>query len=158
MVKRMWNLSKKPGVAKPEDRFIVIENEVEPFRKTHIFLGKIIPTTIIKDKNAYEITHIDESLYLEGFAITTYTEENIITCINLFGEHPNNDPNTNTYCLPDHKKGMKLDESFLSLLATNFQTYYYDSAYFIPDRKLVDYKKLKTMYIQLNQGDGNSTH
>ena len=149
----MWSLLKKPAEVDSKEKFIIIENKVKPFRKTHIFLGRIIPSTIIKDKNAYEITYIDESLYIEGYAITTYTEGNIVTTINLFGEHPNNDPNTNTYCLPDHKKGMKLDESFLTLLLSNFKTYYYDDAYFIPDRKLVDYKKLKTMYIQLNQGE-----
>lgn len=149
----MWNSLKKLAGANPKDKFVILDNGVEPFRKTHIFLGRIIPTTIIKDKNAFEITYIDESLYIEGFAITTYTEDNIVTCVNLFGEHPNSDPNTNVYCLPDHKKGMKLDKSFLCLLITNFETYYYDSAYFIPDKKLVDYKKLKTMYIQLNQGE-----
>lgn len=149
----MWSLLKKPAEVKPEEKFIIIENGVEPFRKTHIFLGKIIPTTIIKNKNAFEITYIDESLYLEGFAVTTYTEENVVSCINLFGEHPNSDPNTNTYCIPDHKKYMKLNESFLTILLSNFKTYYYDNAYFIPDKKLVDYKKLQTMYIQLNQGE-----
>ena len=149
----MWNLLKKPEGANPKEKFIIIENQTEPFRKTHIFLGRIIPTTIIKDKNAYEITYIDESLYIEGYAITTYTEDNVVSCINLFGEHPNNDPNTNAYCLPDHKKYMKLDESFLTILLSNFKTYYYDSAHFIPDKKLVDYRKMKTIHIQLNGGD-----
>jgi hypothetical protein len=149
----MWSLLKKPEGANPEEKFIIIQNEAHPFRKTHIFLGRIIPTTIIKEKNAYEITYIDESLYIEGYAITTYTQDNIVSCINLFGEHPNNDGNTNTYCLPDHKKYMKLDESFLNILLSNFKTYYYDNAYFIPDRKLVDYTKMKSIHIQLNQGD-----
>jgi len=134
------------------DRYI-LGNDSYPFRKSHVFIEPIIPTIVIKNKNAFEITYIDESLHLNGFVITTFTQNLIVTCINLLGEHPNADPNTNVYCLPEYKQQKKLDESFLSLLVKNFKTYYYDSAYFIPDTKLVDYRKLKSIYIQLNGGD-----
>jgi hypothetical protein len=146
----MSNLLKSPVVVKPN---ILLHNDVYPFRKTHIYLQQIIPTTIVKNKNAFEIIYINESMWLNGFSITTYTKDDFVMCINVFGEHPNVDPNTNTYCLAEHKKKQKLDLKFLSLLFTNLKTYYYDSAYFIPDKKLVDYKKLKSIYIQMNQGE-----
>jgi hypothetical protein len=148
MVKNMLSSLKKPAEAK-----VILASQVYPFRKNHIFLVKIVPDTIIKNKNAYEIDHLDESMIIDGFSITTFTEENIITTINVFGEHPNVDPDTTSYCIPNQKKGMKLNDETLSLIRTNLRTYYYDSAYFIPTMKQVSYRKLKSMYIQLNEGE-----
>jgi hypothetical protein len=149
----MWNFLKKPEEVNPEEKFVIIESKVYPYRKNHIFLGKIIPNTVIKDKNAYEIEHLDESLIIDGFSVTTFTQDDIITCINVFGEHPNVDQNTTRYCIPENKQGMKLNEQTLSLILSNLRTYYYDSAYFIPTQKQVRYKKLKSIYIQLNEGE-----
>lgn len=145
----MSNLSKNQA----EVNHFVIANETHPFRKNHFYFETIIPTTIVKDKNAYEITYIDPSMYINGFVITTFTKDDVIVCINVFGEHPNADPTTNAFCLPKHKQGKKLNKASLSLLRSNLKTYYYDSAYFIPEKKLIEYKKLKSMYIQLNQGE-----
>lgn len=147
MERNTLNFLKKQAV--PEG-FVVLENNSYPYRKTLLFIGKIFPDIVIKDRNAFEITFIDESLVLQGFAITTYTESNKISCINLFGDHPNCDPDTNTYCLPDEKKGMKLDETTLSLLLKNIKTYYLDSAYFVPQGKDLQYKKLQSISIQFN--------
>ena len=119
----------------------------------HFFFEKIIPTTVVKDRNAYEIVKIDESLHIDGFVITTFTKNNNVTCINVFGEHPNVNSDNNEYCLPEHKKGRPLNDAFLSLINTNIRTYYYDNAYFIPDNKSVQIKKLKSMFVQLNQGE-----
>lgn len=147
MAKNTLNFLKK---LEEPDGFTVLENHSYPYRKTYLYVGKIFPDIVIKDRNAYEIVFIDESFILQGFTITTYTEENKISCINLFGDHPNCDPNTNAYCLPEAKVGMKLDENTLSLLMKNFKTYYLDSAYFIPQEKDLKYKKLQSISIQFN--------
>jgi len=105
---------------------------------------------VIQQRNAFEITFIDESLILQGFAITTYGEDNQISCVNLFGDHPNCDPDTNEYCLPDAKIGMKLDTVTLSILMKNFKTYYIDSAYFVPDLKDLEYRELQSISVQFN--------
>ena len=148
MEKSTLNYSKKPGEL---EGLTVLENHSYPYRKTHLFVGKIFPDMIIKDRTAYEITFIDESLVLQGFTITTYTEDNKIACINLFGDHPNCDPDTNTYCLPDAKVGMEFNSGILNLLMQNFKTYYLDSAYFVPDSKDLEYRKLQSISIQFNQ-------
>jgi hypothetical protein len=141
------NYSKKPGEL---EGFSLLENKSYPHRKTHLFIGIIYPDMVIKDRNAYQITFIDESLTLQGFAITTYTEDNKISCINLFGDHPNCDPDTNAYCLPNQKVGMDLNNQTLSLLMQNFKTYYLDSAYFVPDSKDLEYEQLQSISIQFN--------
>lgn len=147
MDKNTLNYSKKPAEL---EGFAVLENASYPQRKTHLYIGKIYPNMVIKERNAYSILFLDESLILQGFAITTYTENNQICCINLFGDHPNCDPDTNAYCLPEAKVGMKLDPITLSLLMKNFQTYYLDSAYFVPDSKDLEYEKLQSISIQFN--------
>jgi hypothetical protein len=150
MVKSMLNFLRKQAEAK---NIITLESKTYPFRKNHIFLEKIIPNTVIKNKNAYEIEFLDESLIIDGFSITTFTKEKIIACINVFGEHPNVNPNTTAFCLPEHKKAMKLDEETLFIIMTNLRSYYYDHAYFIPTEKQVRYKLLNSIYIQLNKGE-----
>lgn len=147
MGKDTLNFLKKQAA---HEGFSVLKNHSYPYRKTHLFIGKIHPDVVIKDRNAFEITFLDESLVLQGFAITTYTKDHQISCINLFGDHPNCDPDTNTYCLPDEKIGMKLNETSLSLLIKNFKTYYLDSAYFIPHNKDLEYTKLQSISVQFN--------
>lgn len=147
MENSMLSYSKKPEEL---EGFSVLEHHSYPYRKTHLFIGKIYPDMVIKDRSAFEITFLDESLVLNGFAITTYTKDNKISCINLFGDHPNCDPDTNAYCLPDQKIGMNLDSKSISLLMQNFRTYYLDSAYFIPERKDLEYRKLHSISIQFN--------
>lgn len=148
MEKSISNFSKKPGEL---EGLTVLENHSYPYRKTHLFIGKIIPDMVIKNRNAYEITFVDESLILQGFTISTYTEDNQIACINLFGDHPNCDPDTNAYCLPDAKLGMELNSVTFNLLMKNFQTYYLDSAYFVPDSKDLEYRPLQSISVQFNQ-------
>jgi hypothetical protein len=134
----------------PKEGLAVLAHKSYPFRKTYLFIGNITPTTVIKDRNAYEITFIDDCLTIKGFSITTYTTEDKIMCINLFGEHPNCDPDTNVYCLPEEKVGRELNELNFNLLLTNLKTYYLDCAYFVPDKKDLEYKKLQSISIQFN--------
>jgi hypothetical protein len=130
-----------------------LEYDVYPFRKDHIFICHIIPETVIKGGAAYKITYLDRSLHLKGFSITTYLKEDKITTVNVFGEHPNTDLNTNAYCLPEYKKGMILNEQSLALLLKNLKCYYLDSAYFIPGNNLLEYKKVASIFIRFNEGE-----
>jgi len=148
MEKNILNFSKKLGLL---ENLTALKNETYPFRTTFIYLGQIIPDTVIKERAAFKITHLDRSLYLQGFAITTYTKQDRIYCINLFGEHPNCDPNTNAYCLPEQKKNLELSEDVLLMLIKNFKTYYLDNCYFIPQQKDLEYKKLQSINIQFNK-------
>jgi hypothetical protein len=141
------NFSKKPEEVK------VLKSNVYPFRKDHIYIGRIIPTRVIKDRCVFEITYLDESLFIEGFTITTYLKEDQIRLVNLFGEHPNCDLNTNEFCWAKSKNGVVLDQRSLSTLLENLQTYYLDDAYFIPGENLLRYKKVKSISIQLNEGE-----
>jgi len=101
------------------------------------------------DKNVYNITFLDEQYYLDGFEIST--ENDKVMNVRVFGFHPNCDPNTDNFCLPDFKKGTFFTEDYLKLILTNIQTYYLDNCFFNPTGKQLRYEKMKSMYIQLNK-------
>jgi hypothetical protein len=131
----------------------VVGSTIYPFRKTHFCIGRMIPNRVVKNRCAYEIIHLSENLFLHGFAITTYLENDKIIAINLYGEHPNCDLNTNTFCWPENKQGLELNQDTLNIMLANFHTYYLDSAHFIPPEKELRYKKLDSISIQLTRGE-----
>jgi hypothetical protein len=119
--------------------------------KTYIYEGQITPNRMIKQKNVYEITFVHPQYIINGFSITT--GNNFVEVITLFGFHPNRDPNTNLYCLPDYKKGIIYTPKYYEMLLTNIKTYYLDNCFFIPATTHVIYKKMKSVYMQMNKGD-----
>jgi len=129
---------------------IIVSGNSKLYEKHHIYINKIIPNRIILKKNVYKITFLDKVYFINGFDVVT--ENDKIRRIYLFGFHPNRDDN-GLYCLPEHKKNQLFTEQYFNMLLSNIKTYYFDSCYFKPPSSLIKYKKMKSMYIQLNQGD-----
>lgn len=148
MEQRLSSCLKKPEQL--NDVYLVVGKETKELfcKKTHIFINKIIPNRVIKDKNVYEITHLDSMFHLGGFEVST--ENDKVINIRLFGIHPNCDPDTDNFCLPDFKKGIDFTTDYLNLLKTNIQTYYLDNCFFNPTGKKLRYQKMKSIYVQLN--------
>lgn len=119
--------------------------------KTYIYEGHITPTRVIKNKNIYEITHVDQQYIINGFMVIT--QQDLVHTITIFGFHPNRDPDTNLFCLPDYKKGVKYTNEYYQLLLTNIKTYYLDNCFFIPGSTKVEYKKIKSIYMKMNKGE-----
>lgn len=123
--------------------------EREIYKISYIYGDKIIPDRIVMDKNVYEITHLDPVYHLDGFAVTT--ENDKVKCVKIYGYHPNCDPDTDNFCLPDYKKGVEFTPDYLTMLLANIKTYYIDNCFFNPLGNKVRYEKMKSMYIQLNR-------
>jgi hypothetical protein len=157
MAKNLSNYWKKPEQRKRldyvEDRSVIwgYNNDLPLIEKVYVYEGQIIPNRMIKQKNVYEITYIHPQYYINGF--TVRTEQDMVTHVSLFGYHPNRDPKTLLYCQPDYKKGVKYDQVYFEMLLTNIRTYYLDNCFFYPGKSHVRYKKMKSMYIQMNEGD-----
>jgi hypothetical protein len=140
---------KKPEQLKVTHLIVGSDTDKSLYRKTHIFVNQVIPNRVIKEKNVHKITYLDEMFYLDGFEIST--ENDKVINVRVFGFHPNCDPNTDNFCLPDFKKGVFLTEKYFNLILTNIQTYYLDNCFFNPTGKQLRYEKMKSMYIQLNK-------
>lgn len=145
MEKHLLNYSKKPEL--PDNIQWIIGNSKGKtlYKKTHIFITKVIPTRVILNKNIYKITHVDKLYHMDGFTITT--ENDKVIYVRIFGYHPNCDPDTDIFCLPDFKKGVHLSKKYLDTIINNIQTYYLDSCYFNPTGLKLRYEKMKSMYI-----------
>jgi hypothetical protein len=119
--------------------------------KSFIYLGEIRPNRVIKNKNVFEIVYLNPMFILNGFVVIT--ENELVQNILVFGYHPNKDPDTSLYCLPNRKKQNKFDENFFKLLLTNLKTFYLDECFYIPSINQLKYKKMKSIYVKLNRGE-----
>ncbi len=137
MERLLSSFLKKPE--QPNDIHLVVgtRGRKSLYKKTHIFINKIIPNRVIKNKNVYKIVYLDEVYHLDGFEVST--ENDKINNIRVFGFHPNCHTETDNFCLPDFKKGVYLTSDYLKLIITNIQTYYLDNCFFNPTGKKLRY-------------------
>lgn len=149
MEKPLLSFLKKPEQLNNVHLVVGRDGRKNLYKKTHIFINQTIPNRVIRDKNVHEITYLDEMFHLDGFEIST--ENDKVMNVRVFGFHPNCDPNTDNFCLPDFKKGVLLTDKYLKLILTNIQTYYLDNCFYNPTGKQLRYKRMKSMYIQLNK-------
>ncbi len=160
MVKNMSNYWKRPEQHNKVFDYVKDREDIKSFyrdlpftQESYIYKGQITPDTMIKEKEAYEITMIHPLLIINGLCITV--ENGRVLYVNLFGIHPNKDPNTGAFCLPEYKLKVNFTEKYFHNLIKTIKTYYLDNSFITPPSKYVTYKKLKSVYIQLNQGDDN---
>lgn len=149
-MKNMSNFWKKQG--QPDinynDAHIIRPLCDLPFKQEYyIYEGQIMPTTMIQKHEAYEITEIHTFFIMQGFCVST--ENDLVMHVSLFGPHPNRDPDTGLFCLPQEKLNVKFSPEYFNKLLTTLKTYYLDNAYFTPPLHYVTYEKLKSAYIQL---------
>lgn len=139
MEKHLLNCLKK--LEQPSNSYIIIgtsDKKKVLTRKTYIFIQKIIPNRVIQGKRVYQITYLDVMYHLDGFEVSV--ENDKVINVRVFGFHPNCDPNTDNFCLPDFKKGVIFTKEYLNTIITNIKTYYLDSSYFNPKGKDLRYE------------------
>lgn len=157
MEKHSLNSWRKRAPHKPvdylDDRIMIWghDNDVPLVEKVYVYEGHITPTRMIQDKNVFEITYVHPIYYMHGFSVITH--DDLVTTIVLFGHHPNRNPDTCTYCLPDYKTGVKYDEKYFQMLLTNIKTYYLNDCFFTPGKEHIKYKKLNSISMQFNKGE-----
>ena len=148
MEKVLSNLLKKPEPLNDIHLVVGDPGSKELYKVTYIYIQKIIPDRIVMDKAVYEITYLHEEYHLDGFEVST--ENGKVMNIRVFGYHPNCDSNTDNFCLPDFKKNVDFTTEYLNMIYANIKTYYMDNCFFNHLGRKVRYKKMKSMYVQLN--------
>lgn len=126
-------------------------NDLPFIQEYHFYEGQITPDTMIQNREAYEITEIHHFLIIKGLSV--HLENNKVKRVEIYGIHPNKDPETNLYCLPNHKLNVEFTDEYVRKLVRNIKIYYLDNCFFQPPSKYVTYKRLKSMSIQLNEGE-----
>jgi len=132
-----------------ESRTVIgpLDKNIDVIQKCYVYEAQITPRQIIENKNVYEIVYIDPLWIINGFVIIT--EDDKVIRIVVFGHHPN--VNENLYCLSKGKKGQIFNKTFYENFIQTLQTYYYDNCYYKIPSKYIKYRKIKSMFVKLNQ-------
>ena len=90
----------------------------------------IFPDKLIYDHSFYKIKVTDPDYVINGFQV--YTEENKIQKIKLNCSHPNCNPNTKEFCIPDCVKNLEINEESLKTIISMLKLFNFDNSYYQP--------------------------
>ena len=107
--------------------------------RSHIFTETIVPKRIIYDrKKVIQISDIEKNYIITKVIVLT-DGRNRIKEIKLKQKHPNCDPETNIFCIPDYLRNVVLDKNIFKIITILISTYNLDNCYFTP-WKFVEWK------------------
>ena len=86
---------------------------------------------IIYSGKAWKIIQINDKYVIRDFYIETDSYNKIINIV-LNDPHPNCDPETNLFCIPNNLYKIEFNETSLNLIENMIQIYHLDSCYFTP--------------------------
>jgi len=93
----------------------------------------IIPSILKRNSSYYRIEITDPEYIITEFEIHTNKNKKIEKLIITKGNHPNCDPKTKIFCIPDFLKNQELDDRItLSVIKDLFLIWNFDSAYSQP--------------------------
>ncbi len=90
----------------------------------------IIPKRLIFENNVYYLTKLDKILIIKSYVIEL--KDSRIVRLFLNNRHPNCDPSTNLFCLPDYFIDTKITKQRLLLIENLLETYNMNNCYWSP--------------------------
>lgn len=100
----------------------------------------IIPNIMIYKNEIYDIESIDESLVINGY--TLEVRKNKLLKVYLNNIHPNCNPETLEFCLPDDLIEIEFSEKIVDMIEYLIKIYNIDSCYFSPWNKITYRKRV----------------
>ena len=101
----------------------------------------VVPKRIIFKRRLYEITYLDEKYFIFDYAIDTDINGKIFNVF-IDAVHPNANPNTGSFCIPNKLRKHKVTNKSISMIESMLQCFDYDDCYFRPIKGVdIDYKK-----------------
>lgn len=92
--------------------------------------GPIRPKICITGGYKKKITEIDESLVVRNVRI--FVNDGHIESVKFSQEHPNRDPKTGLFCLPDYLEGVEYNPEYKETIIKLIEKYHVDSCYVVP--------------------------
>ena len=108
--------------------------------KKREILEFIVPRKLIFQNKMFEILKINSDYHIRGYTIKTcddFIEEVIIS-----GKHPNANPRTDEFCIPNFLRKYKITEESLKMINNILYCFNLDDCYFTPWNDIT-YKKLE---------------
>lgn len=88
---------------------------------------EIIPNRLIYNKKSFNICEIDSDCIIERYFV--YTIDDKIEKVTLESDHPNCDPDTGIFCIPDRLYNKEINSEMLDLIEKMFETFNLDNCY-----------------------------
>lgn len=107
--------------------------------KNYCILTSITPIKLIYENKIYSITSIDNDFIINKYKIIIDRNDRIKR-VYIDANHPNADPNTDIFCLPEELKNRYLSNSLIKNIETMMEIYNLNNCYFMP-WKFIKYDK-----------------
>lgn len=98
--------------------------------KIYYYKETISPDKLIYDSNFYNIEITDFNYIINGFHI--YTKKNKIQNIKLNCSHPNCNPKTKEFCIPDFIKDLEVTKESIQIIINMLKLFNFDNSYYQP--------------------------
>jgi len=95
------------------------------------FYKTVIPDKLICNSILRKIRIIDPEYYIENFIIY-FKNKKIDKIVISKGKHPNCDPKTRIFCIPEFFNNFELDDKSLDIIINMFKIFNFDSAFYQP--------------------------
>lgn len=100
------------------------------------------PFKLIYKNQIHEITSIDRKFVIKGYTIKTVNDK--IDTVTIKNPHPNANPRTGEFCIPNSLRKLKLDENTLNMINLMLCCFNLDDCYFTPWDE-IKYKKQEVL-------------
>lgn len=105
-----------------------------------VYSGPIIPNLMIYKNEFYDIKTIDKELVINGYELVV--RKNKLKKVYLNNPHPNCNPMSNEFCLPDDLADKELSSDLIEMIEYLIKIYNIDSCYFSPWDKITYQKRV----------------
>ena len=105
--------------------------------KKHESIKLLIPKTVISDGKINVIKHIDSKYLIRGYIVETLND--YIDNVFISSPHPNCDPNTSKFCIPNILRKRKFDKQTEKIIEAILITLNLDNCYFRPKGYEIDF-------------------
>ena len=103
--------------------------------RTLLYKKRVVPNKFFWHDEVFRITRIKSKYVITEYRIEV-TNNGFINKLTINAKHPNSDPVTNEFCLPEWLKGVELNKLLLHTIEGMLSSFHLDSCYFSPLEEL----------------------
>lgn len=103
--------------------------------KTKLYKKRIVPNRFFYQGKLFRITEISLDYVITECRIEVNNNDTINKVL-INAKHPNSDPKTNEFCLPECLKGAELNKLSLRTIEDMLSSFHLDDCYFLPSEEL----------------------
>jgi hypothetical protein len=96
------------------------------------FQKKIYPNKLICNETMYDVYVVDKRYIISEFDVILDKDKKIDKVIITKGKHPNCDPQTGEFCIPEYLRELQFTQKSFTMIKEMFKIFNFESAYYLP--------------------------